>query len=357
MVDRSRLPVLGLAGLIAALIVTPARASITPEAAKILENTYRAVNIALVNELKMLCDRMGMDVWEVIDAAATKPFGFMPFYPGPGLGGHCIPIDPFYLTWKAREFGINTRFIELAGEINTAMPRYVVARLAEELSQDRAKALKGARILMLGLAYKKDVDDPRESPAFTILEMLQKRGAVVSYNDPHVPTLTRKSTLRDAVDKMDVYQFPALVVVDADRRPIGVLHPDLGPAANLGKIPSRQARASICDEGAPRGRLGRRPRPELRRGHGISSAANLAQLRTEGLQVRAAGRLANLLAVVEIASLEHALVQVGEDHLGGGTDEERHRHAALVAADVPDALFYAAALAVRYMSRLSTSCA
>jgi UDP-N-acetyl-D-glucosamine dehydrogenase len=161
----------------------------TAETVKLTENIFRAVNIALVNELKVICAAMGIDVWEVIEAAKTKPFGFMPFYPGPGLGGHCIPIDPFYLTWKARAFGINTRFIELAGEINTAMPRYVVARLAEELSQQRSKALKGARILMLGLAYKKNVDDMRESPALILIELLEKAGAKVSYHDPFIPAV------------------------------------------------------------------------------------------------------------------------------------------------------------------------
>src|SRR5204862_7161269 len=145
-------------------------------ACKILENTYRAVNIALVNELKIVFDAMGIDVWEVIAAAKTKPFGFQAFYPGPGLGGHCIPIDPFYLTWAARRYGINTRFIELAGEVNTAMPRHVVGRIADALNGE-AKSIKGSRILVLGVAYKKDVDDPRESPAFEILGLLQQRGA------------------------------------------------------------------------------------------------------------------------------------------------------------------------------------
>ncbi len=158
------------------------------EACKILENTYRAVNIALVNELKVLYDRMGIDVWEVIEAARTKPFGFQAFYPGPGLGGHCIPIDPFYLAWVAREYGLSTRFIELAGEINTAMPAYVVDRLADALN-DRGKPIKGSRILLLGMAYKKDVDDPRESPGFELMDLLLKKGAVVEYNDPHIPVL------------------------------------------------------------------------------------------------------------------------------------------------------------------------
>jgi UDP-N-acetyl-D-glucosamine dehydrogenase len=162
----------------------------TAEAVKILENTYRAVNIALVNELKVTFGPMGIDIWEVIEAAKTKPFGFAPFYPGPGLGGHCIPIDPFYLTWKAREYGLSTRFIELAGEINTGMPRYVVQRLSAALN-DAGKCLRGARILVLGVAYKKDVDDMRESPALEIIEMLQEAGAQVDYHDPHVPHLAK----------------------------------------------------------------------------------------------------------------------------------------------------------------------
>jgi UDP-N-acetyl-D-glucosamine dehydrogenase len=158
----------------------------TAEAIKLTENIFRAVNIAMVNELKVIFDAMGIDVWEVIEAAKTKPFGFMPFYPGPGLGGHCIPIDPFYLTWKAREFGINTRFIELAGEINTLMPRYVVTRLAEALSSHAGRALKKARILMIGLAYKKNVDDMRESPSLTLIGLLEAAGALVDYHDPFI---------------------------------------------------------------------------------------------------------------------------------------------------------------------------
>ena len=160
------------------------------EAAKILENTYRSVNIAMVNELKMLFDRIGIDVWEVIDAAKSKPFGFQAFYPGPGLGGHCIPIDPFYLTWLARRHGMTTRFIELAGEINTSMPQYVVHRLMEALNR-AGKPLWGSKVCVLGVAYKKDVDDARESPSFTLMELLRAGGAVVSYNDPHVPLLPR----------------------------------------------------------------------------------------------------------------------------------------------------------------------
>jgi UDP-N-acetyl-D-glucosamine dehydrogenase len=158
------------------------------EATKLLENIFRSVNIALVNELKIVYAAMGIDVWEVIAAAKTKPFGFMAFYPGPGLGGHCIPIDPFYLTWKAREFGQNTRFIELAGEINTTMPRYVVSRVGEALNSWR-KAINGSRILVLGLAYKANVDDTRESPSFRLLELLKSLGAEVSYYDPHVPVI------------------------------------------------------------------------------------------------------------------------------------------------------------------------
>jgi UDP-N-acetyl-D-glucosamine dehydrogenase len=160
------------------------------EACKILENTYRSVNIAMVNELKVLFDRIGIDIWDVIDAAKTKPFGFQAFYPGPGLGGHCIPIDPFYLSWVARKHGLITRFIELAGEINTSMPQYVISRLTEALN-DAGKPIRGSKICILGVAYKKDVDDPRESPSFELMELLLDRGAVLSYNDPHVPKLPR----------------------------------------------------------------------------------------------------------------------------------------------------------------------
>jgi UDP-N-acetyl-D-glucosamine dehydrogenase len=156
------------------------------ESTKLLENIFRSVNIALVNELKMIFERMGIDVWEVIRAASSKPFGFMPFYPGPGLGGHCIPIDPFYLTWKAKEVDYPTKFIELAGEINTFMPYYVRERTVAALNE-RGKSIKGARVLVLGLAYKKDIDDSRESPSLKIISLLQEKGAKVSYNDPYVP--------------------------------------------------------------------------------------------------------------------------------------------------------------------------
>ncbi|MEG2465712.1 MAG: nucleotide sugar dehydrogenase [Kiritimatiellia bacterium] len=158
------------------------------EAAKITENTFRCINIALVNELKVVYQAMGIDVWEVIQAAATKPFGFMPFYPGPGLGGHCIPIDPFYLTWKAREFGQYTKFIELAGEVNTAMPEWVIDRVAEALN-DRSKSVKGSKILILGLSYKANVDDDRESPTYTLMEKLETRGASVDYHDDYLPEI------------------------------------------------------------------------------------------------------------------------------------------------------------------------
>ena len=166
--------------------VVPLSSTRAAELTKLLENIYRAVNIGLVNELKIVADRMGIDIREVIDAAATKPFGFTPFYPGPGLGGHCIPIDPFYLTWKAREYGINTRFIELAGEVNTAMPQWVVGKVIDALNE-KGQSLKGAKILVLGLAYKKNVDDPRESPAMEIMEILRSKGADLCYSDPHVP--------------------------------------------------------------------------------------------------------------------------------------------------------------------------
>jgi UDP-N-acetyl-D-glucosamine dehydrogenase len=176
--------------------VVPVESAEVAEAAKILENTYRAVNIALVNEMKVLLTAMGIDVWSVIAAASTKPFGFAPFYPGPGLGGHCIPIDPYYLTWKAREVGLPTRFVELAGEINHAMPDYVVTRVVEALNErggagGRGRAVRGSRVLVLGLAYKPDIDDVRESPSFEIIQRLREMGARVDYNDPLVPRTHR----------------------------------------------------------------------------------------------------------------------------------------------------------------------
>ena len=168
--------------------IVPVSSTEVAEFSKLLENIYRAVNIGLVNEMRMVADRMGIDIWEVIEAAKTKPFGFTPFYPGPGLGGHCIPIDPFYLTWKAREFGLHTRFIELAGEINESMPEYVVSRVTQVLN-DRTKSVRGSRILIMGLAYKANVDDMRESPSFRLMDLLKSLGADISYYDPHIPVI------------------------------------------------------------------------------------------------------------------------------------------------------------------------
>jgi len=168
--------------------VVPVSSTRAAELVKLLENIYRSVNIALVNELKLLTERMDIDIWEVIEAASTKPFGYTPFYPGPGLGGHCIPIDPFYLSWKAKEYDFSTRFIQLAGEINTSMPHHVVERIGEALNE-KAKSIRGANVGILGVAYKKDVDDVRESPSLEIMELLQARGAVLSYSDPYIPRL------------------------------------------------------------------------------------------------------------------------------------------------------------------------
>lgn len=193
--------------------VVPVSTAEVAEAAKLLENIYRAVNIAMVNEMKIVLTEMGIDVWEVIEAAKTKPFGFQAFYPGPGLGGHCIPIDPFYLTWKAREFGKPTRFIELAGEINHAMPDYVVGRTLLAMNQ-RGKAIQGAKVLVLGLAYKPDVDDVRESPSFELIEKLQALGASVDYNDPHVPA-THKMRKHDLGMKSVPLTPEALASYDA----------------------------------------------------------------------------------------------------------------------------------------------
>ena len=187
------------------------------EATKLLENIFRSVNIALVNELKVVYEAMGIDVHEVIDAAATKPFGYMPFRPGPGLGGHCIPIDPFYLTWKAREYGKHTRFIELAGEINTAMPDYVVSKVADALN-DEGKALKGAKILVLGLAYKANVDDCRESPSFVLMEKLEAKGAVVEYHDSYVPVVppTREHAHFNGKQSVDIEDAYDLILLSTD---------------------------------------------------------------------------------------------------------------------------------------------
>jgi UDP-N-acetyl-D-glucosamine dehydrogenase len=192
-------------------VSSPAAAEMT----KLLENIYRCVNIALVNELKMLSLRMGLDIWEVIEAASTKPFGFQPFYPGPGLGGHCIPVDPFYLSWKAKEWDFRTRFIELAGEINIGMPYHVLDYVAKALNQHK-KALNGAKVLVLGLAYKKDIDDLRESPSLTIIELLQQQGAVVSYNDPFFPKVGkgRKYDLQMTCTPLDnLGQYDCVLIV------------------------------------------------------------------------------------------------------------------------------------------------
>ena len=208
--------------------VVPVASARAAEAAKLTENAFRAVNIAMVNELKVIFDKMDIDVWDVINAAATKPFGFMPFYPGPGLGGHCIPIDPFYLTWKARQHGVETRFIELAGEINTNMPNYVVQRLEEGLAK-QDKKLAGAEILLIGIAYKKNIDDMRESPALVLIELLEQAGAQVAFHDPHVPIIPmtrehsglagRKSSDLDMASSVDA----VLIVTDHDEINYGFL--------------------------------------------------------------------------------------------------------------------------------------
>ncbi len=222
-----------------ALVVrtVPVSSTATAEAVKLTENIFRSVNIALVNELKVVFEAMGIDVWEVIEAAKTKPFGFMPFYPGPGLGGHCVPIDPFYLAWKAREFETPTRFIELAGEINTAMPHYVVERLARALDAQAGRGLKGASVLVVGVAYKKNIEDTRESPSFRLMALLEARGASVAYHDPHVPVipLTREHAAfagraSRALDAAEVERYDAvLIATDHD----GIDYHGLGQAARL----------------------------------------------------------------------------------------------------------------------------
>ncbi|MHC5540426.1 nucleotide sugar dehydrogenase, partial [Singulisphaera rosea] len=223
------------------------------EACKILENTYRAVNIALVNELKVVFERMGIDVWEVIDAAKTKPFGFQAFYPGPGLGGHCIPIDPFYLTWVAHTYGLHTRFIELAGEINTAMPHYVIDRVSAALN-DRGKAMKGSKILVLGAAYKPNIDDCRESPAVELMELCQDRGAVVSYSDPHVPVLP---PMRGYTIRMESVPLSAELLSAQDCVLVATDH-----ALFDWDLITRHAPLLIDTRGATRG-LGRDPGPNV----------------------------------------------------------------------------------------------
>lgn len=192
--------------------VVPVSSTRAAEMTKLLENIHRAVNIGLVNEMKIVCDKMDIDIHEVIRAAATKPFGFVPYYPGPGLGGHCIPIDPFYLTWKAREYGLNTRFIELAGEVNRNMPEWVVGKLMEALNE-HGKALKGSKVLVLGIAYKKNVDDMRESPSVEMMEILRDKGAILSYSDPHVPKFPR---MREHNFDMDSVDLSAATLAGAD---------------------------------------------------------------------------------------------------------------------------------------------
>ena len=183
--------------------VVPVSSTKVAEMAKLLENIHRAVNIGLVNEMKIVADRMGIDIYEVIEAASTKPFGFVPYYPGPGLGGHCIPIDPYYLTWKAREYDIQTKFIELAGEVNESMPLWVVSKAVDALN-NRGKALKGSNVLILGLAYKKNVNDTRESPAIELMEILHKKGAIVNYSDPHVPVFPKKRDYHFDLSSVDI---------------------------------------------------------------------------------------------------------------------------------------------------------
>jgi len=234
--------------------IVPVSSCRAAEATKLLENTFRSVNIALVNELKVVYGAMGIDVWEVIAAAKTKPFGFMPFYPGPGLGGHCIPIDPFYLTWKAREYGQHTRFIELAGEINTAMPAYVVNRVAEALNAQR-KPLNGSRVLVLGLAYKPNVDDDRESPSYVLLDLLKQRGAETAYYDPYVPVIhpSREhshwaGTRSVAWDRQTIASFDVVLISTAHD---AINYQELADWANC-IVDSRNAMASVQ---APAGKV------------------------------------------------------------------------------------------------------
>lgn len=192
--------------------VVPVSSTKAAELTKLLENIYRAINIGLVNEMKIVADRMGIDIWEVIEAASTKPFGFTPFYPGPGWGGHCIPIDPFYLTWKAREYDVSSRFIELAGEINTKMPEWVVGKITDALNE-QGKALKGSKILVLGIAYKKNIDDMRESPAVKLMELLKQKGAIISYSDPYVPVFPR---MREHYFELKSVEITPLILAETD---------------------------------------------------------------------------------------------------------------------------------------------
>jgi UDP-N-acetyl-D-glucosamine dehydrogenase len=198
--------------------VVPVRSTQVAEMVKLLENTFRAVNIGLVNEIALMCAKMGIDVWEVIDAAATKPFGYMPFYPGPGLGGHCIPVDPYYLSWKARQAGFDARFIELAGQINSSMPYHVARRVGEALNS-RRRALRGAHVLILGIAYKAEIDDIRESPSLDLIEILEKEGAHVDYCDPYVPSYTHAGRRRRSKPfRPSVLRAPDCVVIATAHR-------------------------------------------------------------------------------------------------------------------------------------------
>ena len=231
--------------------VVPVSSCRAAEATKLLENIFRGVNIALVNELKVVYDAMGIDVWEVIEAAKTKPFGFMAFYPGPGLGGHCIPIDPFYLTWKAREYGMSTRFIELAGEINTAMPDYVIHRLSDTLN-DAGKPLRGSKVLLVGLAYKANVDDARESPGYVLLDKMKSKGCEVSYYDPYIPVIgpSREhghwaGTKCVAWDQKTISGFDAVLIATAHAN---VDYAQLGQWANL-IVDTRNAMSGIQSTG------------------------------------------------------------------------------------------------------------
>lgn len=226
--------------------VVPVSSTETAEAVKLTENIFRAVNIALVNELKVIYGAMGIDVWEVIDAAATKPFGFMPFYPGPGLGGHCIPIDPFYLTWKAREFEISTRFIELAGEINTAMPKHVISELVIAMNDRFSKSLKGSKILVMGLAYKKNVDDIRESPSLKIVEMIEAMGAQVEYYDPLVPVIPQLREHPTLLDRKSIRYEPS-VLREFDAAMITTDHDDLDYKVLVENCPLVMDCRNVCE--------------------------------------------------------------------------------------------------------------
>ena len=224
--------------------VIPVSSTRTAEMVKLLENTFRSVNIGLVNEVALMCARLGVDVWEVIDSAATKPFGFMPFYPGPGLGGHCIPIDPLYLSWKLKTLNYRARFIELAGEINSEMPEYVCARVADALNQ-KEKSVKGSRILVIGVTYKRDIDDVRESPALDILRILESRGARVSYNDPYVPALDLNQVTLRSVELIPALREADIVLIVTDHSSYS--YPDIVERARL-VVDTRNATRGIVSE-------------------------------------------------------------------------------------------------------------